>query len=154
MIRPLFILALVLLISGCTAPVVTNIRNDTGREISVNTGIVAIGKMGQRQTMKIRPGASGNCIYGDTYFDDKDSSTWFVSDGVSKYTFVDVKPIMAMPEELITESWFTTDFPCRRWTLYVRLDTNMMIYAVDPLGRKFRQPEHFPIRYTDKQELK
>jgi hypothetical protein len=78
--------------------------------------------------------------------------SWIVTDGQLRFTFADVSPIAAMPDAFISRSRFTSDFPCRRVTQHVRLDSDMTIHAVRVLGYTDREPPEFPIRYTKKED--
>jgi len=79
------------------------------------------------------------------------ADSWTVSDGQSRFVFVDVSPIATMPDAFVSSSRLTGDFPCKRVTQHVRLAPDMTIQAVRVIGYTATQPAPFPIQYTKKE---
>ena len=141
-------LAFLLFCSGCCVGIVTKVKNNTGKEISI-TVIQPLGK--PSSPVIIPAGTSRICngvIPGDTGVYVKAEISWIISDGKSQFLFDNVSPIGAMRGASRTESRFTSMFPCNRVTQHVELETNMVIYAVGGVGCEIPQPPGFPIYCT------
>ena len=79
------------------------------------------------------------------------TDSWSITDGQARFTFADVSPIATMPDQFVSRSRFTSDFPCKRVTRHVRIAPDMTIQAVRVIGYTESQPAQFPIHYTTKE---
>jgi hypothetical protein len=123
--------------------VVTSIRNDAGRDLSLTVGVAA----GHVETFSIRAGDTGTCDYGGTHWCDDQTDTMIISDGLSRFTFTNITAIIRLPDSLITRSCFFSP-----WTLHICVASNISVYAVDSHGYVSPQPEGFPIHYAHRQD--
>jgi len=145
----LFLLVAVICSSGCCVNLVTSVRNETGRDVlltwnhgSGETGLVAI-LAGKTRT------ACG--IIGSLPGSPADTS-WIVFDGQTRYEFSDLSAIAKLPDDFVSSSRFTSDFPCLRVTRHVGLSSNMLIYAGGHIRPAIPQPPGFPIHFTKEQK--
>jgi hypothetical protein len=141
------ILLCALVLTGCCIHITTAVRNETGKNVT----LIIHRYSGQAETLAIRAGAKARCGGVMPRSLDGAADSWTVSDGQSRFVFVDVSPIATMPDAFVSSSRLTGDFPCKRVTQHVRLAPDMTIQAVRVIGYTATQPAPFPIQYTKKE---
>jgi hypothetical protein len=137
----------VIILTGCCISNSTSVRNETGKDILLTT----VNQAKQTETVMIRAKATGRCSGVWPALPDQPPESWAISDGKSRFTFADVSIIATLPDQFVSSSRFTRDFPCNRITRHVRIAPDMTIHAVRVIGYTEWEPPSFPIHYTKKE---
>lgn len=145
-ILPLTLVAF-LMLTGCCVNIATSVRNETGKDIRVTV----VRQSEQVETVTIRASSTGRCSGVMPALSGLSPDSWIISDGQSRFTYIDVSPIATMPSRFISSSRFTRVFPCKRFTQHVAITPEMTIHAVRVIGYTESEPSPFPIHYTKKE---
>jgi hypothetical protein len=141
----LILLAVIICTGGCCVHLVTSVRNETGRDVLLawnhgtnETSSVAI-PFGKTRTTCGVVGSPAD-------------ESWIIFDGQTRYVFSDLSAIAKLPDDFVSSSRFTSDFPCLRVTRHVGLSSNMTICAGGHIRPAVPQPPGFPIHFTKEQK--
>jgi hypothetical protein len=127
--------------AGCCVRVATSICNQTSRDIVLTVQQPP----GAPVTARIPAGCSRVCDGVMPSEDAQRRQQWEVFDGQRHLFFTDLEPIAALPDDFVSSSRFTSDFPCERVTRHVRFMDDGVIEAVRVVGSTHSQPAGFPI---------
>jgi hypothetical protein len=121
--------------------VATCIRNDSGRDVTVTIDRPP----DSSETVRIPAGRPRTVDGVFAGADPQRQQRWHIDDGERRLLVSDVSPIATLPDDFVSSSRLTSDFPCNRVTRHVRLTAGGDVEANATWGRKRPQPAGFPI---------
>ena len=137
-----------LLLNGCCVGLRTSVRNGTG----CNLTLMRIANSNVVETVPLPISKAVLCggVWPTSSGDP--SEVWIISDGKSQFTYTNASLIAKMPSEFASSSRLNSDWPCLRVTRHVAITPDMAIHAERVIGYTKREPEGFPIWYSERKE--
>ena len=143
----LLLIFVILMATGCCVTPSTRVRNETDKILKLTT----YWQSQQIETVTIPARSTGRCV---GVMPIQPPTSWVISDGQSRFIFTNVSPIAVMPSEFVSNSRFTSNFPCKRFTQHVSIASDMTIHAMRVIGYTESEPPAFPIHFTKKEAAK
>ena len=137
-----------LLLGGCCVGLRTSVRNGSGSNLT----LVMTGRLHPRETVALPISKTVLCGGVLPTMPGETSEVWIISDGKSQFTYTNISLIGDMPGAFVSSSRFNSDWPCLRVTRHVAITPDMAIHAERVIGYTKREPEGFPIWYSDRKE--